>query len=57
MLSMLQWKAISKLITYSESVFVALYIQHATPMLDTWPALQYFYILPHKQHNLGKKFK
>jgi hypothetical protein len=33
-------KAIRKLVTYPESVFEALYIQHATRMLDTWLALK-----------------
>jgi len=50
-------------ITYSESVFVASDIQHATRMRRVtlpsvaWPALQFFPTLSHKRHDFRKKKK
>jgi len=50
-----------KIITYSECVFVALFIQHAMHMQNiilspvTYPALPYFFRLSHKRHDFREK--
>jgi hypothetical protein len=50
-----------KVITYSECVFVALFIQHAIHMQNiilspvTYPALPYFSKLSHKRHHFWEK--